>query len=174
MSERYNRQLPEGEEEILQKETKPEGEGEVGGQRSEVGKEEKMAPKKKAKSEKVLDVAEQMCMIMRGPGHYVIWFGHMILINGRMVEGLSRKKLDAMVMRIMNHLKVETTVTGLYANFNRVLVAIRKVVNQNWDGVAVTLSDGFDAVMKDYAETRQVDGLWWQVVWSSTRPRTGR
>jgi hypothetical protein len=42
---------------------------------------------KKAKSEKVLDVAEQMCMIMRG--HYVIWFGHMILINGRMVEGLS-------------------------------------------------------------------------------------
>ena len=42
---------------------------------------------KKTKSERVLDAAEQMCMIMRG--HYVIWFGHMILINGRMVEGLS-------------------------------------------------------------------------------------
>jgi hypothetical protein len=33
-----------------------------------------------------------------------------------------------MVMRLMKHLKVEATATGLYANFNYVLVAIRKVV----------------------------------------------
>ena len=49
----------------------------------------------------------------------------------------------------LRHLKVEATSTGLYANFNRVLVAIRKVVNQKWDGVAVTLNDCFDAGMKE-------------------------
>jgi hypothetical protein len=57
----------------------------------------------------------------------------------------------------------------LYANFNRVLVAIRKVVNQIWDGVAVTLNDGFDAGMKeldtiDGIKTRS--GMGWPLTWA--------
>ena len=106
---------------------------------------------KKAKSDKVLDVAEQMCM-----AHSNAWALHRLVREpslGRRPNGggpgLSRKKLNAMVMRIMKHLKAESTATGLYTNFNRVLVAIRRVVNQNLDGVAVTLNDGFDAGMKE-------------------------
>ena len=37
----------------------------------------------------------------------------------------------------LKYLKVEATATELYANFNRVLVAIRRVVNQNWPGMAL-------------------------------------